>query len=59
MSTAIPQSVQHVLNEYIALVHEALPGLLTGVYLQGSLALNAFSPGLSDIDFIMPSPGGS
>ena len=52
MSTAIPQSVQHVLNEYIALVHEALPGLLTGVYLQGSLALNAFSPSLSDIDFI-------
>jgi hypothetical protein len=52
MSAAIPQPVQDVLNEYIALVHEALPGLLTGVYLHGSLALGAFNPGLSDIDFI-------
>ena len=52
MSTAIPQSVQHVLNEYIALVHAALPGLLDGVYVHGSLALSAFNPGLSDVDFI-------
>jgi hypothetical protein len=52
MSIAIPQPVQQVLDEYIALVQETLPGLLTGVYLHGSLALNAFNPGLSDIDFI-------
>jgi hypothetical protein len=52
MSAAIPQPVQEVLNEYIALAHAALPGLLTGVYIHGSLALNAFNPGLSDIDFI-------
>src|SRR5215212_1686527 len=52
MSATIPESVQQVLNEYIALVHQALPGLLTGVYLHGSVALNAFNPGLSDVDFI-------
>jgi len=52
MSTAIPQPAQQVLNEYIALVHAALPGLLDGLYLHGSLALHAFNPGLSDIDFI-------
>jgi hypothetical protein len=52
MPNAIPQPVQHALNEYITLVHEALPGLMTGVYLHGSLALNAFNPGLSDVDFI-------
>src|SRR3954453_21136379 len=52
MVTALPESVQQVMSEYIALVHQALPGLLTGMYLHGSLALNAFNPGLSDIDFI-------
>lgn len=52
MATEIPQSVQQVLNAYIAFVAEGLPGLLTGLYLHGSLALGAFDPGLSDIDFI-------
>jgi hypothetical protein len=51
MST-IPQPAQQVLNEYIALVHAALPGLLNGIYVHGSLALNAYNPGLSDIDVI-------
>jgi hypothetical protein len=52
MSTTLPQPAQQVLDEYIALAHAALPGLLTGVYVHGSLALNAFNPDLSDIDFI-------
>jgi hypothetical protein len=47
-----PQPAQQVLNEYIALAHTTVPGLLNGVYLHGSLALNAYNPGLSDIDFI-------
>lgn len=50
--SAIPQPAQQVLNEYIALVQATLPDLLTGVYVHGSLALNAYNPGLSDIDFI-------
>jgi Domain of unknown function (DUF4111) len=52
MPAVIPQSVQQVLDEYTALIHEQLPGLLAGVYLHGSLALGAFDPRLSDIDFI-------
>lgn len=52
MPTEIPQLVQPVLNEYIACVCEALPDLLVGLYLHGSLALDAYNPGLSDIDFI-------
>jgi hypothetical protein len=52
MSTDIPQPVQLVLNEYIGALNEALPDLLVGVYLHGSLALGAFDLGLSDIDFI-------
>jgi hypothetical protein len=52
MSTAIPQPVQLVLDDYMSLINEALPGLLAGLYLHGSVALGAFNPGLSDIDFI-------
>lgn len=52
MSSEIPPSVQPVLAAYSALVHEALPGFLAGLYLHGSLALGAYDPGLSDIDFI-------
>jgi hypothetical protein len=39
MSADIPQSVQQVLDAYISLVNDALPGLLAGLYLHGSLAL--------------------
>lgn len=52
MAANIPQPVQPVLREYLRLAHDALPGLLVGLYLHGSLALDAFTPGLSDIDFI-------
>lgn len=52
MSAEIPQSVKQVLDEYLALIHEQRPGLLEGMYLHGSLALGAFDPRFSDIDFI-------
>jgi hypothetical protein len=52
MSAEIPQPVRQVLDEYVALLHDALPGLLAGMYLHGSLALGAFDPKLSDIDCI-------
>lgn len=48
----MPVSVQTVLNEYIALLHERLPNTLEGLYLQGSIALNAYVNDSSDIDFI-------
>lgn len=52
LATNVPQPIQPVLHEYLRLVHDALPELLVGLYLHGSLALDAFIPGLSDIDFI-------
>jgi len=52
MSATIPVSVQPVLDAYIRLTSEAVPGFLAGFYLHGSLALNAFNPQHSDIDFI-------
>lgn len=52
MAATIPPTVQPILDEYISLVNNALPGLLAGLYLHGSIALDAFTPGLSDIDAI-------
>ena len=48
----IPVSVKTVLDEYITLFHERLPNMLKGFYLQGSIALDAYVEGSSDIDFI-------
>jgi hypothetical protein len=52
MTTAIPPTVQPVLDAYIRLITTTLPGFLAGFYLHGSLALRDFSPRFSDIDFI-------
>ena len=48
----IPVVVQIILNDYIALFHERLPNTLEGLYIQGSIALNAYVNDSSDIDFI-------
>lgn len=48
----IPVVVQNVLNEYMALLNESLPKIVEGVYIQGSIALNAYVKDSSDIDFI-------
>lgn len=52
MQAALPESVRRLLDAYIRKADEALPGLLTGLYLHGSIALGAFDPQLSDADFI-------
>lgn len=52
MDSKIPTPVQHILNDYIALFNERIPNTLEGLYLHGSIALNAYSNGISDIDFI-------
>jgi hypothetical protein len=52
MPAKIPDSVKPLLDEYLQLIQSELPGLMTACYLHGSLALDAFNPGLSDIDFI-------
>ena len=48
----IPVVIQTALNDYIALFNELLPNTLEGLYIQGSIALNAFVYDSSDIDFV-------
>lgn len=48
----IPSIVETVLNEYIPLFYEYLPGELAGINIHGSIALNAYVDHFSDIDFI-------
>ncbi|MBO0586917.1 aminoglycoside adenylyltransferase domain-containing protein [Sporosarcina sp. E16_8] len=48
----IPAVVQNVLNDYIDLLHQLLPNTLEGLYIHGSIALNAYVNDSSDIDFI-------
>lgn len=52
MGAEIPTTVAVLLQEYLATMEEKLPGLVSGLYLHGSVALGAFEPGFSDIDFI-------
>lgn len=44
--------VQTILNEYLTRLNKQIPNTLEGLYLHGSIALNAYSEGSSDIDFI-------
>jgi hypothetical protein len=48
----LPHVVQAVIDDYVTRVQAELPGLMVGMYLHGSLALDAFTPEFSDIDFI-------
>ncbi|WP_391122477.1 aminoglycoside adenylyltransferase domain-containing protein [Psychrobacillus sp. L3] len=49
---ALPRIVNTVLNEYITLFNEHLPKIIEGLYIHGSIALNAYVEDSSDIDFI-------
>ena len=49
---AIPRIVDSVINEYITLFNEHLPETIEGLYIHGSIALNAYVEDSSDIDFI-------
>jgi hypothetical protein len=49
---AIPLIVDKVINEYITLFNEHLPETIEGLYIHGSIALNAYVEDSSDIDFI-------
>ncbi|WP_456274721.1 aminoglycoside adenylyltransferase domain-containing protein [Bacillus sp. AK031] len=46
-------SINEVLNEYIRLWTERLPNQMEGLYLHGSIVLDAYIPGSSDIDFVV------
>ncbi|WP_233434987.1 aminoglycoside adenylyltransferase domain-containing protein [Mesobacillus jeotgali] len=48
----IPMIVEKVLKDYINLFNEHLPETIEGLYIHGSIALNAYDDESSDIDFI-------
>lgn len=48
----LPALVESAVSRYLDLEDRLLPGRVTGFYLVGSLALDAFRPGRSDIDFV-------
>lgn len=50
--TIIPVSVQSVLKNYINIFNERLPNTMEGLYLHGSIAMDAFVEQSSDIDFL-------
>ncbi|QPQ30585.1 aminoglycoside adenylyltransferase domain-containing protein [Lysinibacillus sp. JNUCC 51] len=52
MNSRVPTQVRKVLNEYITLFQSKIPNTLEGFYLHGSIALDAYIDGSSDIDFI-------
>jgi hypothetical protein len=52
MQTRLLQAVQPELEYYTKRMEEILPGFISAFYLHGSLALDAFNPRFSDIDFI-------
>ncbi len=48
----LPMTVQNCLRDYQALLNESLPGMVQGIYVHGSIALDAYIPGKSDVDFL-------
>ncbi|MFI6048221.1 aminoglycoside adenylyltransferase domain-containing protein [Nocardia sp. NPDC051321] len=58
---SLPAIVEDTVETYLASVDAEAPGLIEGLYLEGSLALNDFRPDASDIDFVAvtANPSGS
>ncbi|MED1203412.1 aminoglycoside adenylyltransferase domain-containing protein [Heyndrickxia acidicola] len=48
----LPEEAEAIVREYVMLMEEAFPSQLEGLYIHGSIALDAYVPGLSDVDFI-------
>ena len=51
----LPPEVAEVAGRYLAQVDQRLPGAVDGLYLLGSLALDDYRPGQSDVDFVAVS----
>ncbi|MFI6998988.1 aminoglycoside adenylyltransferase domain-containing protein [Nocardia sp. NPDC050175] len=49
---SLPAVVEDTVEFYLTSVDAEAPGLIEGLYLEGSLALNDFRPHTSDIDFV-------
>src|SRR5687767_3479433 len=51
----LPSEVSATMSAYARLVDDKLPGRIKGLYLAGSVALDDYRPGRSDIDFVAVS----
>lgn len=52
MDQRLSEALHPLLHDYFARVDQALPGLVIGFYIHGGIALDAFNPHFSDVDFI-------
>jgi Domain of unknown function (DUF4111)/Nucleotidyltransferase domain len=52
VTSTLDAGVVDVCRAYLALADRYEPGLVQGLYLQGSVALGDYRPGVSDIDFV-------
>jgi hypothetical protein len=52
MIQALPKPVQPIIESYVGQLQGRLPGLISGVYLVGSIALGEYNEKFSDVDFI-------
>ena len=50
--SALPPEVAVAMSTYLRMVDKILPGRINGLYLVGSVALDDYRPGQSDIDFV-------
>ncbi len=48
----IPTVIKPIINDYVGQMQQYLPDLMNGFYLHGSIALGAFEPHYSDVDFL-------
>ncbi len=52
MNRKIPAGLQDLLRDFIQQINSEKPELLRGVYVYGSVALGAYNPQKSDVDFM-------
>ena len=50
---SLPAEVAAITSQYLSLVDDVMPGRVRGFYLTGSIPLNDFHPGRSDIDGVV------
>jgi hypothetical protein len=48
----VPQAVERTAGRYVAQLDQLLPDVVTGFYLVGSVALDAYRLARSDVDFV-------
>jgi Domain of unknown function (DUF4111)/Nucleotidyltransferase domain len=54
----LPPTVSRAVERYLSQIDQLLPGVVTGFYIVGSVALGAYREGRSDIDFVAVIRGG-